>query len=74
MINDNNCQMLIGAGGYLIEPELIYSVGNRTDYDSIGILFYPDTTMTPPFNIKLARFLWIKLELKQRRSLLVVLN
>ena len=56
MINDNNCQMLIGAERYLIEPELIYSVRNRTDYNSIGILFYPDTTMTP-FNIKLIRFM-----------------
>ena len=56
MINDNNCQMLIGAERYLIEPELIYSVRNRTDYGSIGILFYPDTTMTP-FNIKLIRFI-----------------
>ena len=56
MINDNNRQMLIGAERYLIEPELIYSVRNRTDYGSIGILFYPDTTMTP-FNIKLIRFI-----------------
>lgn len=56
MINDNNCQMLIGAERYLIEPELIYSVRNRTDYNSVGILFYPDTTMTP-FNIKLIRFM-----------------
>ncbi len=54
MINDNNCQMLIGQRS--VEPELIYSVRNRTDYNSIGILFYPDTTMTP-FNIKLIRFM-----------------
>lgn len=56
MINEANRQMLIGAERYLIEPELIYTVENRTDYKSIRLLFYPDTTMTP-FNIKLIRLI-----------------
>lgn len=56
MINEVNRQMLIGAERYLIEPELIYAAENRTDYKSISLLFYPDTTMTP-FNIKLIRII-----------------
>ena len=56
MINDNNCQMLIGAERYLIEPELMYSANNRTKYGQVGLLFYPDTTMTP-FNVKLIRLI-----------------
>ena len=68
LINDNNRQMLIGAERYLIEPELIYSVSNRTYYNNIGILFYPDTTMTP-FNIKLLRFI-DKIETKNKKKVM----
>lgn len=72
MINDNNCQMLIGAERYLIEPELIYSVRNRTDYNSIGILFIHKPH---ELNIKWCHCrIWIKLEPKTRRKLLIVLN
>ena len=56
MINEQNCQMLIGAERYLIEPELMYSANNRTKYGQVGLLFYPDTTMTP-FNVKLIRLI-----------------
>lgn len=39
-----------------MEPELIYSIDNKTDIDSLRLLFYPDTNGVL-FNIKLKSFI-----------------
>ena len=41
-INEVTKSYLIGAEKYLIEPELIYSVGNSTLAKDLKVMFYPD--------------------------------
>lgn len=56
LINEKNKEMLIFPERYLLEPELIYSINNKTDIKNLRILFYPDINRTA-FNIKLIKFI-----------------
>lgn len=41
-INFENEEWLIKGDSYLLEPELIYSIGNGVEFGNLWILFYPD--------------------------------
>ncbi len=54
-MNFENEEWLISAKFYLLEPELIYSLGDRVEHGTIKLLYYPDI-MERSFDIKICSF------------------
>lgn len=54
-VNFENEEWLIKGDSYLLEPELIYTLGNGVGLGNISILFYPDVRRQK-FSVKLANF------------------